>query len=431
MIDSSKRKQFMHVKNLSMVALLLSCPSLALAQTAPAQAPVAPATAAPQSETVARPVKEAEPSAAPQTEDKPVTVVEPKNAAPPPETERKEETLGKSLQVSKEGLFQPGALIQAWFFMNHQDHTSSTFRLRRAELTAKGEILPKTVAYRITLDVAKLFKFGSSTSVPVTDTVSGDDVTPAEEVAVPTAPADGSIMQDVYITWITDYADTSIGQFKIPVSWEGYNSSSKLLFPERALVSTQFGDKRDIGLRVEKKFKHVGYTAGVYNGAGQGHLDENNQKDVALRLEGYPIDGVMIGAVGYTSIGGRKLAGKDRLEGDLRAQLGDALLQAEYIHGWDRPKGGRTEGHGVYGALGYMIGHLQPVARVGLLDKNVDTADTAGTDKDDTTNSYELGANYYIVDHDLKLQANFGVFNPHQSGAKNITAATFAAQLGF
>ena len=47
-----------------------------------------------------------------------------------------------------------------------------------------------------------------------------------------------SILQDVELTYLSDYADVSIGQFKIPISYEGYNSASKLIFPERALVMT-------------------------------------------------------------------------------------------------------------------------------------------------------------------------------------------------
>ena len=75
--------------------------------------------------------------------------------------------------------------------------------------------------------------------------------------------ASTSILQDVQLTYMTDYADISIGQFKIPVSLEGAGSASKLLFPERALISRAFGDKRDLGLKVEKKFEYFSYLVGI------------------------------------------------------------------------------------------------------------------------------------------------------------------------
>ncbi len=47
----------------------------------------------------------------------------------------------------------------------------------------------------------------------------------------------------------------------------------------------------DIGIKVEKKLgKHFYYQADVFNGEGQNKLDTNAQKDLALRLELYPVD---------------------------------------------------------------------------------------------------------------------------------------------
>ena len=74
------------------------------------------------------------------------------------------------------------------------------------------------------------------------------------------------------------YLDASIGQFKIPVSYEGYNSSSKLLFAERAPVSRKYGDVRDMGLRLAKTFDYFGYSAGLFNGTTLDNLDNNKQK---------------------------------------------------------------------------------------------------------------------------------------------------------
>jgi phosphate-selective porin len=243
---------------------------------------------------------------------------------------------------------------------------------------------------------------------------------------VSTPPADTSILQDFYITLMTDVADVSFGQYKIPVSYEGMNSSSKTLFPERAPVSRAFGDRRDIGVKVEKQFEYVGYVLGLFNGQGLNQVDTNNQKDLALRIEGYPMKGIMIGAVGYVALGQRAQPGtKDRVEGDLKIEFENALLQAEYIHGWDGPRGTRVEGHGAYGALGYTFAEkYQPLVRVGFLDPNVDGTDT-------TLTHYELGFNYYLLKQELKFSAAYGLTESAAVGVSRRHEGILAAQLSF
>ena len=115
-------------------------------------------------------------------------------------------------------------------------------------------------------DPAKVREFANTT---ITDG-NGMPVT----IAQPTSRV--SVLQYFYITYLTQWADVSIGQFKIPVSWEGYNPSSKIIMPERSLVSLQYGDRRDTGLRLWKTFPKWGYSAGVFNGPGLNNLDNNN-----------------------------------------------------------------------------------------------------------------------------------------------------------
>jgi hypothetical protein len=285
------------------------------------------------------------------------------------------------LPVGKEGFWQPGILLQFWGFAREQDDQwESTFRVRRAELRVKGEIARDLVVYNVMIDPAKVLDGQTSTV---------------------------SILQDFFITFISEYADVSVGQFKIPVSWEGYGGSSKLLFPERSLVSREFGDQRDIGLRVDKQLGMFYYSAGLFNGAGQNRRDDNNQKDAALRVEVYPIDGLMIGAVGYGSIGERdsEPGTRDVLEGDVRLEQGDLLVQGEYIRHWQGPSGGREQGQGFYLGAGYtFMDRMQPVVRVGVVDHDIDITE-------DQTWHYELGFNYYLRNHEMKLQASYSMFD--------------------
>ena len=187
--------------------------------------------------------------------------------------------------------------------------------------------------------------------------------------------------------------DVSFGQFKNLVSWEGYNSSSKIIMPERALVSRTYGDRRDLGVKAEKKFDRMMYAVGLFGGQGPNQPDTNDQKNAVVRAELYPIEGAMIGGLAYVAVGERDAPGTDdRAEADLRLELANFLFQAEYIRAWDMNGAGtdRAEGHGAYGAVGYtFLDRIQPVVRIGFLDPNIDAGDYH-------TIGYELGVNYFV-----------------------------------
>ncbi len=344
-----------------------------------------------------------------------------KPAEPPPPAK---------IAVGKEGLFQPGALLQFWLIdsLLDGDHTDS-FRIRRAEFKFKGEIVPKLVAYNIMFDVAKVLEF-SNKDVDV----EGTDPAPTTEGSVTVQQPTGnfySVFQDFGITYLSDYAEVTAGQYKIPVSLEGSGGSSKVLFPERALVSRYYGDKRDIGIKVEKKFDYFYYNLGVYNGAGLNRYPDNDdQKDLALRLEGYPIKGLTIGAVGYTGVGERDAsATKDRVEGDLKVEMFDALLMAEFIHGWDGPVDtNRAEGQGFYVAGGYtFLDKIQPIVRIGRLDPDIDNEGT--TVATDEVWHYEAGVNYYLQGQEARLALTFSDF--HYEDSPNRYETILFAQVSF
>lgn len=322
----------------------------------------------------------------------PVTAPSPATAAP------------KKLAVGTGGVFQPSLLLQDWFTAGWNDPTTTTFRLRRAEIHVKGEIVPHEIAYEIAIDPAKVLEFRNATVA-----VAPPDTANPEQVTVSQPASAVSALQDFFITYLSRYADVSFGQFKIPVSWEGYNSASKLLFPERDIVSREWGDKRDIGVRVAKTFARAGYSAGLFDGAGQNVLDTNNAKDAALRVEVYPTSGALLAGVIYGSIGERDTpTTKDRYEADLRLERGRGLVQAEYVRAHDvGASGAGVDAQGFYVAAGWTIGRIQPIARAGYLDPDVDRdADPAATGGRDEVKHWDAGVNVYLRRHEAKIQAS-------------------------
>ena len=436
-------------------AILLGVASTALAQpTTTPETPAAPATPAPElaqpapapdqappdtatSPAVPAPFEAtqepaaAEPTAPPALVEPAPMVADEPAPPPPPEEGAAEETPPKKLSVGTEGLFQPGALIQAWYQLNKAADTYNTFRIRRAEISLKGDIIPKLVSYAVMIDPARALE-QQNTVVGVENSPESDQ---PEQVTVLQPQGPSAILQDVVATFQSEYVDASIGQFKIPVSWEGYNSSSKLLFAERASIARKYGDHRDIGLRLTKTFKYFSYTAGFFNGAGQNKLDNDNGKEGGLRLEAYPIEGMMIGAVGYATLWETDdKNAKTRWEIDARYEHAPFLIQAEYIRGGDVSKNGapKVTGQGFYTAVGfYVLDNLQLAARVGHVDPNVD-ADvdpTKSSSGDDEYWHFEGGVNFYILKNEARLTLNYA--NYDYQDLKSNNQLTFATQLWF
>lgn len=322
-----------------------------------------------------------------------------------------------ALEAGDRGTVAPGLLLQGWWVgALDEGSIENTFRVRRAEISLKGEMVPDRVGYGVMIDPSKLLE-AVEVEVPVVD-ADGEVV----GTAVVEQPGDRlAVLQDLYVTLQTDWVEVSIGQFKVPVSYEGVNSSSKLLLAERALVSKAYGDRRDIGLRASKTFERFGYVAGIWNGAGQNRLDGDNDKDLALRLEAYPVDGLTLAAVGYATVGARDTA-NDRLEGDVRLERGPLLVQAELIRAVVTRGEAVTTAQGWYGALGVTVGDWQPVVRVGQLDPDV----AAG---DDTTLAVEGGLNWFVQGRQVKEQLSVSHF-AHADGTSE-QVLILASQIAF
>ncbi|HEX5097861.1 MAG TPA: porin [Polyangiaceae bacterium] len=373
----TNRKQSIRLTAPSLGLLVGLAASTSFAQPAPAAPPPAtvpapspapaPAPAAAPAADLAPPPPPRPPGAAPVAAAIPASASGAGAPPPPPST--------LAVGSGGNGTFQPSALLQFWVDWSHQDmkpkgatvpvadEKTFLFRLRRAELRVKGDIVPKRIAYNVMIDPARALEVNQ---------VKADSGTGTVAVAQPPLGADGklsplTILADYFITFQSDYADVSLGQFKIPVSYEGYNAASKILFPERAPVSRYYGDKRDMGIRIDKKLgDHFYYSAGLFNGTGQNRLDDDTEKDGALRLEGM-LEGLTVAGVGYTTIGKREKSSRDRLEADVKYDAHNVYVLAEYIHGWDTKGGGKaTEGHGTYVEAAYtLIDHLQPMLRIG------------------------------------------------------------------
>lgn len=339
-------------------------------------------------------------------------------AAPPP-------------PVAPVSAFNPGALLQAWLLLESGPPSAATFRIRRAELWLQGEIVPERFAYRISVDIAKVLE-------PSSSRVFVDDQLPPpaspdmrESVTVRQASGPLSIANDIYATYLSTYADLSLGQFKIPVSLEGIESSAKTLFAQRAAVSREFGDRRDIGLRASKSFGSFAYTVALLNGSGANTLDRDSAKDAALRVEFVPRSGLTLAAGVYATLWRRDRPGaKDRYELDVRYDDGPLRLQAEFIGGRDVGGAGAIHAHGFYVAGRYrLLDVFEPVLRIGHLDHDIerDVGASLGIGQDEQW-SFECGVNYLAIPDLVRLTLDYAliVYDDLPAGHELIFAAQFS-----
>lgn len=354
----------------------------------------------------------------------PAPLIEPAPVPPTTaSTELESEVLPKKIAIGNSGWLKLSSLAQAWFVMedgtniatdaaNRKVDTTMYFRLRRAYFTMTGEVVKDRVGFNLVLDGAKAMKF---TSVNTGGTVTGYS-----------PPSDTSILLDAMLTFKTCITDVSVGQWKSPISYEAGTSSAELLLPERAFTTRYFGDNYDAGIRLDKKFEFVKYSLQLLQGApGGNQIDNNRQKELALRLEFTPMKGIMVGGAGLVSIGQRDSQESTRevAEADVAFEHEGFIARGELLWQWkgiNKDGVERTKARGMAATIAHtFFKTIQPVVRLSYLDVDKTTdGSPAGQPlftkfglATDEIRAYEFGINYFIDGKFAKLMANYSYFD--------------------
>ena len=312
-------------------------------------------------------------------------------------TARAEEKAGATITLPKFS-----GLLQAWYLSG--DHpTVDTFRLRRTELKAVGQVGAK-VRWTVMIDPAKLLSLNKAT-----EPIEGEPV--VTDVSVNQS---GRILQDAFISVLpTPKIQVDAGQLKVPMGVEGLQSSAALETIERALFMSDrsrggsFGDIRDIGAVVRfMPAASFDLIAGVFNGSGesQNDVDKNDQKSWAGRLVWRPTfaKGLQLGA--WAVRAGDTIPGRpqrDRSGAELQLVHDRFTLRGELVSGKDAA----IERRGYYGLVAYKLRpNLEAAARFDTWDpdtgKDTDAASVGERD-------YVAGFNYYLDGYKAKLQLNY------------------------
>lgn len=294
-------------------------------------------------------------------------------------------------------------LLQGWYAAGNGGF-HDTFRLRRMELKFSGEVTPE-IKWTVMFDPARALSANNTfTTINGTKVLADTNVNPSS-----------GLLQDAFIT--LDYirnVHIDIGQYKVPLSLEGLQSSATLETVERTMFIADrarggsYGDVRDFGVMIRGPIgKRVDYQVGLFNGSGenQDDVDKNDQKAVIGRLVVRPpfIRGLQVGGSGVWSGNGVRpdRPRRDRLGGEVLYVRGPFKFKSEVMSGKD------ADFHrlGYYTHFGYRIRpKVEAVFRFDAFDPDTrrETSSANVTERD-----YIGGFNYYINENHLKLQVNY------------------------
>lgn len=335
-------------------------------------------------------------------------------AHPKPAEEKKEKTLRENLRryllekpdsLPKEDEMQPvkagmgdikmGLLIQEWYSVD--DHAKDNFRTRRLELAFKGKLIDH-LGWEVNID----------------PTEAREDNTTR------------SILKDAFLEFDgLPHHTIKLGQYKVPVTEEGYRSSSVIDTIERSFITRTFGDKRDIGLMALGKWKYLNYQIGVFNGDERNRLDTNDQKDVVARFVLSPfrdhslLEKLELGSSLYWRATHDSASEKKRVGLEARYELGPLSLKSEYMKAQDAG----APADGWYAQMGYFfLPRWQAIFKFEGFDPNERSSENK---EFDTT----LGLNYFFVYPKTKLQINYVHKDAQENGTTDnqlVTALQYA-----
>lgn len=299
------------------------------------------------------------------------------------------------------GKIKFNGLIQGWYTAGNG--VKNTLRFRRGELKFSGQINPK-VKWTLMIDPSKALNVNTTSTtiggVPVVTSVSPNQ--------------SSRILQDLFITlnYIKNVT-VDVGQYKIPLTQEGLQSSGALDTVERALFMSDrsrggaLGDIRDFGIQFSGPIgKNFDYRVGVFNGTGENQNipDTNQEKAIIGRFTVRPpfIKGLQLGVSGAWSNYDRVTnPRRDRFGGELLYVNKKIKIKTEVMGGVD----GDLHRLGFYSHFGYRITpKIEAIFRI-------DGFDPDRRRETNSANVFELdyvgGFNYYITENNFKFQFNY------------------------
>ncbi|MFC1693627.1 hypothetical protein ACFL1R_09000 [Candidatus Latescibacterota bacterium] len=237
------------------------------------------------------------------------------------------------------------------------------------------------------------------------------------------------IMNDIWVELnYNDYAKLRIGQFLLPFGKQTpINPYNLLTINYSQVVSKLFGggDLRDVGIIIHGNFSEsniavldmFNYSVSCVNGEGSGSgvSEQNEQKAFLGRIGVKPLNGLELGASGYSGKRGIAKIERNRIGVDFRFDWENLLIQGEYIQSTDETDATlahTVEGGGYFVEAGYKITPLiQPMLKYDVWDPEVSGANGSLT-------KIAVGLNWYIDDF-TRLQGMYEIKSEEENEFDN------------
>ncbi len=239
------------------------------------------------------------------------------------------------------------------------------------------------------------------------------------------------MLVDLYAEW-EKYPEFRIkaGQYKRPFTfdnpmhpitqgWYSYSMMTCYLAGMGDRTGEKASGGRDMGVQIQgdlfpnsdgRRLLH--YQVGVFNGEGINQKDMDNRKDIIGGLWVMPIEGLRVGAFGWT--GSRYgIGSKNRYALSAEYAKDEYNFRAEYAHsqGWGSAKPGNdtreidpTKGTK---ADGWYASAIVPVVKSKLHAKARYQCYRQSKAWDTSNSLYEIGVNYFLT-KDLQINAEYG-----------------------
>lgn len=266
------------------------------------------------------------------------------------------------------------------------------------------------------------------------------------------------MLVDLFAEWNKyKFLRIKVGQFKRAFTFENPTNpitqgwySYAMVINNLSGLGDRSGEKasggRDIGIQLQGDFLKNGegrellhYQIGIYNGEGINQKDKDNKKDIIGGLWVMPIEGLRIGAFGWTGTRADMIVGshtdangkvvnelaslrKNRYALSAEYDKDEYTFRAEYIHsqGWGS---GKANDNNVNYALGdkadgwYAFG-IVPVIKSKLHAKARYQTYRDNKQWDRMKTMYEVGLNYYFCKN-MQLNVEYGRVNDRTASKHN------------
>ena len=245
--------------------------------------------------------------------------------------------------------------------------------------------------------------------------------------------AGGPMLLDAFVSYapLGKYFKVSMGQFKSPFGLEVNTPCFALHTIERSVVTNQLSTPlRELGIMflgaVGKDRDVFSYSVAILNGTGINHLDDNNNKDIAGRIVGAPIDWIKVGLSYRSGMSGLINSAGDqkkrtRYAADLTVEKMGFRLQGEYIWGEDEGLFAATGGgcgkstleldtykkNGFWAHIMYMTPWgIEPIVKYEMYQPNGTDYKYLDVTQNFGQSTWTFGVNYFLNDW-TRVQVNY------------------------